>query len=321
MTLNGHPFARSVRLVVAWAVAFSIVVVLCAQVARAQAPAIPPPPPPPQEEAAPLMPQPMAPVPPATEMTLDQVAPPVTLAPAPPGQGVIQRIVVEGTQRIEPDSVLSYLLLRQGQLYDPASADRSLKTLFDTGLVRRCAARLGRHGADRARRREPDSQPGRLRGQLDALQCRPEHGSAGPAAHGLHARARPGRRAAHHRALPPVGTFRRDRGAQDHPAAAEPRRPRLRDQRRPDDRRGGDQFHRQPRVFRCRSERADRHHDERVVEIPHHQRQLRSRPPDLRPRAASPVLSRARLRRFPGGVGGRRAHARSAGFLHHVHGG
>jgi outer membrane protein insertion porin family len=134
MTLNGHPFARSVRLVVAGAVAFSIVVALCAQVARAQAPAIPPPPPPPQEEAAPLMPQPMAPVPPAAEMTLDQVAPPVALAPAPPGQGVIQRIVVEGTQRIEPDSVLSYLLLRQGQLYDPASADRSLKTLFDTGL-------------------------------------------------------------------------------------------------------------------------------------------------------------------------------------------
>src|SRR5262245_12665612 len=132
MTLNGHPFARSARLV-AWAVALLIVVVLRASVAQAQAPAIPPPPPPPQE-AAPLMPQPMAPVPPATEMTLDQVAPPVTLAPAPPGQGVIQRINVEGTQRIEPDSVLSYLLLRQGQLYDPASADRSLKTLFDTGL-------------------------------------------------------------------------------------------------------------------------------------------------------------------------------------------
>ena len=39
-----------------------------------------------------------------------------------------------GTQRIEPDSVLSYLLLRQGQAYDPAIADRSLKVLFDTGL-------------------------------------------------------------------------------------------------------------------------------------------------------------------------------------------
>src|SRR4029453_12629655 len=122
MTLNGHPFARSVRLV-AWAVAFLLVIVPLAPMAQAQAPIIPPPPPPAQE-AAPLMPEPMAP--PAVPMTLDQVAPPVTLAPAPPGQGVIQHINVEGTQRIEPDSVLSYLLLQQGQLYDPASADRSL---------------------------------------------------------------------------------------------------------------------------------------------------------------------------------------------------
>jgi outer membrane protein insertion porin family len=67
-------------------------------------------------------------------MTLDQAAPLVTPTPAPQGQGPIQRIVVEGTQRIEPDSVLSYLLLRQGQPYDPAIADRSLKVLFDTGL-------------------------------------------------------------------------------------------------------------------------------------------------------------------------------------------
>ena len=67
-------------------------------------------------------------------MTLDQAAPIVMPAPAPPGQGVVQRIVVEGTQRIEPDSVLSYLLLRVGQQYDPAVADRSLKVLFDTGL-------------------------------------------------------------------------------------------------------------------------------------------------------------------------------------------
>ncbi len=132
MTLNGHPFARSVRLV-ASAVALVFAIVLYAQGVHAQAPAIPPPPPPP-EEMAPLIAPPMGAVPPATEMTLDQVAPPVTLAPAPPGQGVIQRINVEGTQRIEADSVLSYLLLRQGQLYDPGSADRSLKTLFDTGL-------------------------------------------------------------------------------------------------------------------------------------------------------------------------------------------
>ena len=71
---------------------------------------------------------------PGVEMTLDQAAPAMMPTPAPPGQGVVQRIVVEGTQRIEPDSVLSYLLLHQGQSYDPAVADRSLKVLFDTGL-------------------------------------------------------------------------------------------------------------------------------------------------------------------------------------------
>jgi outer membrane protein insertion porin family len=131
MTLKGHPFALSARLV-ACALALLSSFALQPHFARAQAPAIPPPPPAPPEEMAPIMVAPA--VPPAAEMTLDQAAPPVTLAPAPPGQGVIQRIVVEGTQRIEPDSVLSYLLLRQGQIYDPATADRSLKTLFDTGL-------------------------------------------------------------------------------------------------------------------------------------------------------------------------------------------
>ena len=65
---------------------------------------------------------------------LDEAAPPVTLAPAPQGSGTITRIEIQGAQRIEPDSVLSYLLLHVGQPYDPATADRSLKVLFDTGL-------------------------------------------------------------------------------------------------------------------------------------------------------------------------------------------
>jgi outer membrane protein insertion porin family len=123
MTLSGHHFARGVRLV-----ARTMVTLMASasplSIAFAQAPAAP---------AAPVQPapqdQPLAPA-----MTLDQAAPPVTLAPAPPGMGVIMRIVVQGTQRIEPDSVLSYMLLREGQPYDPAVADRSLKALFDTGL-------------------------------------------------------------------------------------------------------------------------------------------------------------------------------------------
>ena len=137
MTLSGHHFARGVRLV-AWMMVTLMGSVSPLSIALAQAP-MPEMPPAAPPAAAPPAPVPPPPAPPQDQplppaMTLDQAAPPVTLAPAPPGQGTITRIVVQGTQRIEPDSVLSYMLLREGQAYDPAIADRSLKALFDTGL-------------------------------------------------------------------------------------------------------------------------------------------------------------------------------------------
>jgi len=46
----------------------------------------------------------------------------------------IQEVTVEGTQRIEPETVKSYLLIREGDPFDPARIDRSLKSLFATGL-------------------------------------------------------------------------------------------------------------------------------------------------------------------------------------------
>ena len=46
----------------------------------------------------------------------------------------IQNIIVEGTQRIDPDTVKSYLLIQKGDSFDPARIDRSLKSLFATGL-------------------------------------------------------------------------------------------------------------------------------------------------------------------------------------------
>jgi outer membrane protein insertion porin family len=49
-------------------------------------------------------------------------------------EGIVESIVVEGTQRVEPGSVMSYMSLRQGIPYDPVTADQSLKTLFETGL-------------------------------------------------------------------------------------------------------------------------------------------------------------------------------------------
>ena len=59
---------------------------------------------------------------------------------APPAPGFAQtgatiaEIVVEGAQRIEPDTVRSYLLVRAGDPFDTRRIDRSLKSLFATGL-------------------------------------------------------------------------------------------------------------------------------------------------------------------------------------------
>lgn len=57
-------------------------------------------------------------------------------APAAPEETprLIQRIIVTGTQRIEPSTVLSYITLREGALYNEQAADTALKTLYQTGL-------------------------------------------------------------------------------------------------------------------------------------------------------------------------------------------
>lgn len=46
----------------------------------------------------------------------------------------IGAIAVEGTQRVEAETVRSYLLVREGDPFDPVRIDRSLKSLFATGL-------------------------------------------------------------------------------------------------------------------------------------------------------------------------------------------
>jgi outer membrane protein insertion porin family len=63
-------------------------------------------------------------------------APVYAQAPAPRGVpgGTISSIQITGNVRAEVDTVRSYLQLREGQTYDPAAADRSLKALFGTGL-------------------------------------------------------------------------------------------------------------------------------------------------------------------------------------------
>lgn len=49
------------------------------------------------------------------------------------GPDTIQQITVEGLQRSTPDSVLAYMLVQEGDPFDPARIDRSLKSLFATG--------------------------------------------------------------------------------------------------------------------------------------------------------------------------------------------
>ena len=63
-------------------------------------------------------------------------APAYAQAPAPraPVGGVITSVQITGNVRAEVETVRSYLQLKEGQPYDPAAADRSLKALFATGL-------------------------------------------------------------------------------------------------------------------------------------------------------------------------------------------
>ena len=68
-------------------------------------------------------------------LALVAVAVALTVGPAEAQRGdAVEEIVIEGTQRIEPDTVRSYMLIREGDPYDPVRVDRSLKSLFATGL-------------------------------------------------------------------------------------------------------------------------------------------------------------------------------------------
>ena len=55
---------------------------------------------------------------------------------------IINTIRVEGSQRIEPETVRSYMLIAPGDVYDPAIVDQSLKRLFATGLFADVIIRL-----------------------------------------------------------------------------------------------------------------------------------------------------------------------------------
>ena len=96
--------------------------------------------------------------------------------PRPPG-GTIQAIQVEGNQRIEAGTIRSYMLVQPGDPFDPDRLDRSLKTLYATGLFQDVRLEPPGQHAGRARGGKPAGQPGRLRGQPQAratTSSRPE---------------------------------------------------------------------------------------------------------------------------------------------------
>lgn len=61
---------------------------------------------------------------------------------AQPRAATIREIDVEGTQRIDPDTVRSYILLKQGDPATDEQLDRSLKALFATGLFADVSLRM-----------------------------------------------------------------------------------------------------------------------------------------------------------------------------------
>jgi outer membrane protein insertion porin family len=71
--------------------------------------------------------------------------PGLAVAQVPAGP-VIERILVEGAQRIEPDTVRTYLRVTEGDPFDRAAIDQSLKALFQTGLF--ADVSLRREGGD-----------------------------------------------------------------------------------------------------------------------------------------------------------------------------
>lgn len=90
---------------------------------------------PPTGPDSPELPQAPAPRTAPTPAVQIPVPPPPRQAPTSPvGPDAISEIRVEGNQRIEADTVRSYMQIAPGDRYDPDRVNRSLKTLFATGL-------------------------------------------------------------------------------------------------------------------------------------------------------------------------------------------
>src|SRR5690606_11571725 len=59
---------------------------------------------------------------------------PASASPVLPGSGTIRSINVTGSQRLEPDTVRSYIKLKPGDAYTREALDQALKDLYATEL-------------------------------------------------------------------------------------------------------------------------------------------------------------------------------------------
>lgn len=71
-----------------------------------------------------------------TPVTQPPASQPPAVQPTMALDNTIRSIVVNGSQRLESDTVLSYMKLRVGQIYTQESADQALKDLFETELFK-----------------------------------------------------------------------------------------------------------------------------------------------------------------------------------------
>jgi outer membrane protein insertion porin family len=101
-----------------------------------------PPPPPGSERSEPSSSEPTESTTGGELPTLAPPAPEPGAAPAPfrnaapvtPGGPPIKEIIVDGTQRIDPSTVRSYMTVKPGDVLDESAVNNSLKALYGTGL-------------------------------------------------------------------------------------------------------------------------------------------------------------------------------------------
>jgi len=84
-------------------------------------------------QTTPSVPRIVPPAPPGGAPVAPEPPRPETPRVAPSGP-VISRITVEGTQRIDPSTVRSYMTLKEGDRFDVGQVNQSLKALYATGL-------------------------------------------------------------------------------------------------------------------------------------------------------------------------------------------